>query len=285
MLQTQDGQELEVDWLRYPDIPKQELVDHAATHGWRYSVQNYNGDSWFLTFTFAPSTPYEDASVRLTNELGAAEPDGTGRYALDPGRYSSLSDDRRREVIAAAGWEPASSGTGKDGLLQVTRPGLELSDGVTEPQLLGIRPQEFRQNPAVIRYAREIQQEHGNDPLAPETLDRLRQRNNYWLKRFLGSAALCGLLWATGPFPLFIGMQDDIGSDTAVQVGVWMMVAGTVFGGIAWWIRHRRKRDIGAHLKALRQLRRIHNDPRAASNRHDCEDRRLRRRMRPRARP
>src|SRR5690606_2118123 len=257
LLDSSSGHALDIDWMRYKDVAKQELIDHAAARGWRYAGQRQADHTWLLSFTFDSGPPPEDAAARLADELTLAEVDATGRYVIDADQYRSLPGHEQREVITAAGWEPVSGMTAPSEFLVVTKPDIELSDGVGEPKLVGIRPHEFRRNPAVVERARRFQQEHGIDPLAPENLDDLRRRNNRWLKRFLAPAVLSGLLLAAGPFPLVIGMTE-FDSPAAVSTGWTMLAVGTALGLIAAWIRARRRQEIGAYLKLLPELRRIH---------------------------
>ena len=63
------GGEPTLDWMRFKEVPKQELVDMAAKCGWHYRDQEVRGNSWLLRFT---KDPHEGAlPASLTNGIGS----------------------------------------------------------------------------------------------------------------------------------------------------------------------------------------------------------------------
>lgn len=43
---------LELDWMQYKEIPKQEILDTLGAQGWGYVDQNPGGKSWILRFVW-----------------------------------------------------------------------------------------------------------------------------------------------------------------------------------------------------------------------------------------
>ncbi|RZQ62750.1 hypothetical protein [Amycolatopsis suaedae] len=253
LLASHHGPVLDVDWMLFKTLSKQELLDLAAPYGWRLNGQEYGGKHWWLRLVHQPSVPVEDPRARLAAELAAAEPGADGKYLLDSARYSSIPDDERDRVITQAGWKKVH---GHPGALALARIGTTVMHTVDEPMLEGLRPAELRRNPVVAERAKRFHAEHGFDPLGPSELDRLRIRNNYWTKKFFPPGCIASFLLGSAPFPFFIGLSDD--APTAVYVGIGMAAVALVPSVLAWLVRRRRKAELGPHLAVLRELKALH---------------------------
>ncbi|OLT48366.1 hypothetical protein BJF85_12585 [Saccharomonospora sp. CUA-673] len=244
-----------VDWMDYEYLSQPAIRDLAAVWGWRLRSDEPSGRQWLLHFAYEPDTPYEGPAARLAAELADADIDADGVYLLDPTRYSALPDEERDRIIAAAGWQ--RSPRAAVSILSLTKEGTLVNNGLSGIDLGGVPASELQQHPGVAERAKAFEAQHGFDPLAPAALNHLRTRGKYWLKWYLPLAALCGLLWFLGVFPLFIGLED--GTDSEVfQVGAWMMLAGTAFALAAAFVSILKRREIGAHFKEIQRMRRVY---------------------------
>ncbi|KMS90336.1 hypothetical protein [Prauserella rugosa] len=246
---------LTVDWMDYEYLSQPALRDLAAVWGWRFRSDEPSARQWLLHFNYEPDTPYEGPAARLASELADADLNADGMYVVDPTLYAALSDEERDRVIAVAGWQRSPRPV--VGMLALTRVGTSVASGLGSINLGGVSTAELRQNPDMLARAKAFETTHGFDPLDPYRLEHMRVRENYWLKRFLPAAALCGLLWTVGVFPLLIGLEDGVDSKV-FQVGAWMMLAGAACAVLAAWINSRKRREIGAHMKELQRMRRVY---------------------------
>jgi hypothetical protein len=82
------GQDLEIDWIDYKEIPKAEIINVLGKHSWQYVDEHISAKSRLLRFSLEPATRRSpDARARLTEELATANPNVEGRYLLDTTQY------------------------------------------------------------------------------------------------------------------------------------------------------------------------------------------------------
>lgn len=263
-----DGERtLEIDWLRYKEIPKPELLERLGKHGWHHLGDQFEENAWLLRFSLDPVTdPWPearmppDAHTRLAEELAQAEPRADGTYLLDSSQYADLELAEIHRAAQSAGWQVERlTRESSRRVLVLTRPGSTPVDFADGPFMGSSTPAELRENPAVRARAREIKQEKGFDPLADSVLDRARQRHKHWAKQFNRQVRLAFLYGFIGLFLIGGTIMSAGGGSFYLLLGISLIVLA-LFGITvlkATLIRKRRHGEIGDILEAYEQLQRI----------------------------
>jgi hypothetical protein len=87
------GSRLEIDWLRYKELPKQELLERLGKYGWHHAGHQVGESSWLLCFSRDPANRERpDCRQRLGEELATAQPDADGSYRLDSSQYADARE-------------------------------------------------------------------------------------------------------------------------------------------------------------------------------------------------
>ncbi|RJQ77617.1 hypothetical protein D5S17_14385 [Pseudonocardiaceae bacterium YIM PH 21723] len=131
--------------------------------------------------------------------------------------------------------------------------------GVTQIQVIGASLAELREQPELVRRAREIQRESGFDPLSARLISLVGYRQAEWRGRLGNESVLAvwsGLL-ALGLLTLALLIPDPAVLWVAVPVGpVCLLFTGWILARYVRYLRVRR-RELGRYLDALRELNRM----------------------------
>lgn len=258
---------LEIDWLRYKELSKPELLERLGKHGWHHLGDRLEKNSWLLRFSLDPvpdpwpeeRTP-SDSHTRLTEELAQAEPRADGTYLLDSSQYADLELAEMRRAAQSAGWQvERSTMESSRRVLVLSRPGSTPVGFADGPFPGSSTPVDLRENPKVQARAREIEQEKGFDPLSNSVLDRARQRHKHWAKQFNRQVRLALLYGCIGLFMTVGTVASAGGRSFFLLLGVSLIVLALCGIAVikATVIRKRRHREIGDILEAYEQLQRI----------------------------
>jgi hypothetical protein len=254
------GQDLEVDWIDYKEIPKAEILDVLGKHCWHFADEQIGGRSWLLRFSPQPAARRKpDAHQRLHEELATAKPDVEGRYHLDTNQYLDVPMAEIGRAIRSAGWvvEHLSPESPRSAAV-ITRPGTVTTSYTGGPFAGTSSPDELREDPVVAARAAEIEREKGFDPLSQVGLNRVRERHNYWGKKFGRQARLATLYWLVGPILLVATLATQRPGKDEFTVMLVISLIPIVLGGIATFkavrIRRARKAEIGDVLAAYTEL-------------------------------
>lgn len=259
-----NGQSWRVDWMRYRTVPKERIVALANRHGWHHVGDEIEGRSWWLLFDKNPHSAVREAQRndphrRLAAELAAAVPDAKGHYVLDTAPYGDLGDATLERAVAQTGWE-SRPGLGSN--LVLSRRGTTTAEYKHGPFLEGESPQTLCTDPAVVERAREIEQTKGFDPLSGYALNRARERNAFWAKKFYRQVGLAFLYGFLGPFLLAVTIAGDLpdGEPTwiAATITAIVLLLFAIAFVKAWGIRRRRAAEIGAFITAYQELNKIY---------------------------
>lgn len=260
---------VQIDWMRYKAVPKERIVQAANKHGWHHVSDEISGRSWLLTFSRDPQAAAReavanDSHTRLARELAEAAPDAKGRYILDTSKYSDLSPAKISRAAAETGWQTVGTDAGseRDNLV-LARRGTVTAEFQHGPFLEGESPETLRTDSVVVERAREIQRIKGFDPLSDHLLDRARERNKHWGKRFNRQVGLAFLYGFVGLFLLGVTFG---GSIPQAGQGRWISLAITaiVFAlfGIAVvkarLVRKKRGAELADVLTAYEELNAIY---------------------------
>jgi hypothetical protein len=266
------GREFEIDWIKYKEIPKSELLDVLGKHGWHYVGEQVGGKSWLLRFSLEPATTSEeptatrrpDSRKRLAEELKAAQPGVDGTYLLDSSQYLDLPMDEIGRAVHSAGWKVVRlSPESPRSAVVLTRPGTTTVDFLDGPFAGTSTPAELRQNPRVLARAAEIEREKGFDPLSETELNRARERHKHWVKPFNRQVLLAFLYGFVGLFMLAGTLASAEGNTYRVLLAVSLIVLAlfAIAALKARLIRKKRRAEIGDILDAYEELRRLHETP------------------------
>lgn len=258
------GQSSRVDWMRYRTVPKERIVRLANQHGWHHVGDQIEGRSWWLLFDKNPNAAVceaqrSDPHRLLAAELASAVPDAKGHYVLDTAPYADVGDTALRRAVTAAGWQ-AKPDVGAN--LVLSRPGHHTAETGHGPFLNGESPQTLRTDPAVVERAREIERTQGFDPLSEYRLDRARERNALWGKRFNRQVGLAFFYGVVALILLGVTVAGGVADGTPAWFAPAITaVVLTLFGlaiVTARRIRKHRAAEIGAFIAAYQELNEIH---------------------------
>jgi hypothetical protein len=256
------GSRLEIDWLRYKELPKQELLERLGKYGWHHAGDQVGKNSWLLCFSRDPATPERpDPRQRLGDELARAQPDADGSYRLDSSQCAELQMNEVVRAAQSAGWEVERlSAESPRGGVVLTRPGGVRVDSTDGPFVGTSTPAEMRGNPAVLARAREVERDKGFDPLSETQLNRARERHRHWAKQFNRQVLLAFLYGFAGVFML-VGTVLSAGSGNfylLLAISVIVLALCGIAITKATVIRKRRRAEVGDVPDAYEQLRRLH---------------------------
>ncbi|WP_116050381.1 hypothetical protein [Amycolatopsis palatopharyngis] len=264
------GQDLEIDWIDYKEIPKSEILDVLGKHGWQFVDEQIGGQSWLLRFSLQPaSRRMPDSRKRLHEELAAAKPDVEGRYHLDTNEYLDVPMAEIGRAIRSAGWnvEHLSPESPRSAAV-ITRPGTVTTSYSGGPFAGTSTPDELREDPVVAARAAEIEREKGFDPLSQVALNRARERHNHWAKKFGRQVRLASFYWLVGPILLLATLATQRPGKDEFLVMLVISLIPIVLGGIATFkavrIRRARKAEIGDVLAAYTELDNLSRTRRAS---------------------
>nr|WP_042183474.1 hypothetical protein [Kibdelosporangium sp. MJ126-NF4]CEL15541.1 hypothetical protein [Kibdelosporangium sp. MJ126-NF4]CTQ98207.1 hypothetical protein [Kibdelosporangium sp. MJ126-NF4] len=268
--------ELVVDWMRFTEIDKLELVEAFGKRGLRLDGQEIVGREWRLRFTKQPASagesgaerpqPIVDSRTRLRRELTSAQAGVDGTYILDVGRYQDIPSEELTRAIESAGWRRVRVSDAGMNAVAIARPGAETVHAGHGPFLEGPSLAELRAHPQVVERARVITREHGFDPLDDNNLDTARQRHKYWARRFnkhVGLAFLFGILMFLGLGITFRSFEPADGEGFYISLAVTLAMVALfvlVFTKAAL-IRKRRWAEIGATVTAYKELSTLAEKP------------------------
>ncbi len=259
-----------LDWMRFKDVPKQELVDMAGKRGWHYLDQEVRGNSWMLRFTRDPayrSNVSSDPRQRLRRELGSARSGIDGTYRLDATQYAEIPRPELLRLAKESGWQ--EDRTVPDGVS--LRPASANAAETPESFLRGPSLDELRNNPQVAHRASILKSRLGFDPLSQATANHARGRHNHYI-RLIRRNALLGVLYATiallGLITTFGALEPRDGTNWYVSLGVTLiMIALFVVSMLKVRIFARqRSREIGDFVEAYQQLKQVHEGTLSASS-------------------
>lgn len=251
-----------LDWMRFKDVPKQELVDMAGKRGWHYSDQEVRGNSWLLRFTkdlAYRSNVSSDPRQRLRRELGAARSGIDGTYRLDATQYADVPRPELLRLAQESGWQEVRAVV--DGVL--LRPASADAAETPESFLRGPSLEELRNNPQVAHRASVLESRLGFDPLSHATANHARGRHNHYI-RLIRRNALLGVLYAMiallGLITTFGALEPSDGANWYVSLGVTLiMIALFVVSMLKVRVFSRqRNREIGDFVEAYQQLKQVH---------------------------
>lgn len=250
MVRGHSGATLPIDWMQFPDLHKHHIEDIAAESGWRYAGEDFTAKEWWLLFNRAPNTPYEGPAERLTRELATAEGD---TYTINALRYAALGKDGFNRVLSDAGWHPNR---------------LWLRDAL--PITRAVELTEMPHNPAVTARAQQFANEHGYNPLDPERLMRLRDREAHWRTKNVGcwGTLLVVVCLVVGPLIIALGISDlarDSAQVITLCVGGGVTAIALAFLGYERWFTVQERKDIGDHQAILKELTKLHKETRPGS--------------------
>lgn len=258
-------QNFEIDWVRYREIPKAEIITMLGKHGWSYRGEELGDKAWVLRFDLVPAEAHGNvrettSQHRIATELQAAEPDVRGQYRLDTSQYGDLSQAEIRTAVEAAGWsvtgtDPASAG----GVLLLSRLGVTTLTNGDGPFVEGVAPAELRGDPAAVARAEEIKREKNFDPLSPEQLNWARERHKHWAKRVnrqVGLAFFYGIFGLIILFGTLGSFEPGDGSRFYVMLAIAVVLL-LLFGVAvlkAVLVRRKRRVELGEFLDAYGEL-------------------------------
>lgn len=261
--------EFEIDWVRFREIPKTEIISALSKRGWAYRGQEITDEAWLLKFALGPAEAHGKAAEtnsrqRLAAELASAEPDVQGRYQLDTSQYADLSRAELRAAIEKAGWtindfHSASAGQ----VLVLSRPGEVALRELDGSFMRGVSPEQLRRSPAVVDRAAQIKRSRGIDPLSPKQMNWARERHKHWQKRF-NRQSLLAFFYGVFSLLLLLGaLFSDLDSSSrrvVLAVGIVLLALFALAVVKAVQARRKRRAEIGAFLDAYEEISELAED-------------------------
>lgn len=96
------GDRLDVEWMRYKELPKSQIMAVLGEYGWHYHGQDYENRSWLLYFARHPHPEVPTPDARLRAELAHAPED---EHHIDTTMYLDLAPTEIERIIATEGWQ------------------------------------------------------------------------------------------------------------------------------------------------------------------------------------
>lgn len=262
----------QLDWLDYKQLTKAELTDICAEYSWSYSQQDITHKGWLISFVpYAGCGAGESADAaaagRLQCKLQEETPNAYGRYVLDISSYRQLPLLEIFGVAREAGWEVVDGSSASwRSEITLARPGHTALTSSAGSFVGGSSPEQLRNNPKVVSRAVEVKQSQGFDPTSERTVERARQRHQYWQKKFnrqFGLMFLYAVLGVVFLAALFGGGAFDE-YEEAAYVLVVLPIIFLLLAGIAGWkamrVLRARKAELGDFYDTYEELNRIADD-------------------------
>lgn len=275
LLSTASGDEVQIDWIDYKYLSKQQVVDAAGNHGWSYVDQWYRKRSWYLRFSrlaqasvIAGNTRREQPAERLAAALAGAELDRAGFVRVKTEDYSELKQREIDNILAGHSYSVAKRIPREKGeMLLLTKVGESAVHVRPAPGIGRVSVGQYRDTPAIARYVASVSNARGADPLSDAEMDRVLGREVHWQKRSTRALVMLVLGVCIGPAVLLVDLRD--GAMTIAGLVIGLVACILAFAGFLRynWAKRKRRKEIGHELDTYRhisELYRQRNDQRGA---------------------